>query len=230
MKNRYFIFNDINSFSKGIILKNHPIITSPKKRDDGIVIEGRSGKLYYNNQVYDSFVKTLECSIIDSEIDVREISAWLKGEGKLILSNEKDKFYNVNIINQIDFTNIADQLHEFPLVIEFQPFAYSIKENNVSITENCSINIKNSTALIFPKIKIYATGDVTLTINNHSQIIKDINDYIELDSLLEIAYKNNENKNSAVFGDYLTIEPGNNDISFIGDVTKIIFIYRDTYL
>lgn len=230
MKNRYFIFNDIKSSEKGIILKNHPLITSPPLRDDSIVIEGRSGSLHYNKEIYDTFVRTLECAIIDIDTDIRSISSWLKGDGKLILSNEPDKYYNVNIINQIDFTNIANQLHEFPLVIEFQPFAYSIQEKKISITTDANIVIKDSNTNIFPKIKVYGTGNVTLTINNKSQILNNIDSYIELDSELEVAYKDFSNKNFSVYGDYLFLKPGSNDVSFLGEVTKIEFTYRDTFI
>lgn len=230
MKNRFFIFNDINSLSKGIILKEHPIITSPALRDDGIVVEGRSGTLHYNKKVYDSFIQTLECDLIDSSINIREVSSWLKGPGKIIFSNELDKFYHVNILNQIDFTNIANKVHSFPLVIEFQPFAYSVTETTLEITENQEFTILESNEVILPKIKVYGTGDITITINNQSQILYDINEFIELDSQLEIAYKNLENKNDSVEGEYLTLVPGNNKVSFLGTVVKIEIIYRENYV
>lgn len=229
MKNRYFIFNGINSFSKGIILKEHPIIVSPALRDEGIIVEGRSGSLHYNQKVYDSFVQTIECDLIDSNIDIREISGWLKGEGDIIFSNEFDKFYYVNIINQIDFTNIANKIHSFPLVIEFQPFAYSVTETVLEITKNQEFTILKSTVIIHPRIKVYGTGDITISLNNKSQVLHAIEEFIELDSQLEIAYKNLENKNSFVEGEYLTLSPGKNVISFIGTVSKIEIIYRETY-
>lgn len=230
MIERYFIFNDINSLDKKIILKEHPIITSPQLRDDSIVIDGRSGKLHYNQEIYDSFVRTLNCVIIDPGVDIRSISSWLKGAGKIIFSNELDKFYNVYITNQIDFTNIANQIHEFPLVLEFQPFAYETKETVIEITTENSFEIKNSNTNIFPKIKIFGIGDVTLTINNKSIIIYNIEDFIELDSELELAYKNTENKNQSIFGEYLSLIPGENKISYTGKVEKIQIIYRGTYI
>lgn len=230
MSERYFIFNNVKSLDKKIILKDKPVITSPQLRDNGIVIEGRSGKLYYNEKIYDSFVRTIECTILDSSIDVREISSWLKGEGKIIFSHELDKFYKVNIINQIDFTNIANQINEFPLVLEFEPFAYDVEETLIELTEISDIEIKNANTDIFPKIKIYATGDVTLNINDKSQIIYDVEEFIELDSQLEIAYKDTTNKNQFIYGEYLKLTPGINKISFIGQVDKIEIIYRGTYI
>ncbi len=230
MKNRFFIFNGINSFNKGIILKNHPIITKPKLRDDGIVIDGRNGKLYYADKIYDSYTRTLECAIITDDYDIRDIISWLNGSGEMIFSDEPDKFYKVNIINQIDFTNIADKIHEFPLIVDIQPFAYSLEENTIEVTENTTIQIENSTVNVKPKIKIYGTGDVTLNINNKSQIIYNIDEYIELDSELEIAYKDYQNKNPLVYGEYFELNPGDNYIDFLGDVTKIEIKYRDTYL
>lgn len=230
MKERYFIFNGINSLEKKIILKEHPIITSPQLRDDGIVIDGRSGKLHYDQEIYDSFVRTLECTIIDHSIDIRSISSWLKGFGKIIFSNELDKFYKVNIVNQIDFTNIADRIHEFPLTLEFEPFAYEITETLIELTNESGFEIRNSNTSIYPKIKVFGSGDVSLNINNQSIIIYNIEDYIELDCELELAYKDTENKNQSIYGEYLKLIPGKNEISYTGKVDKIEITYRGTYI
>lgn len=230
MKERYFIFNGINSLEKKIILKEHPIITSPQLRDDGIVIDGRSGKLHYDQEIYDSFVRTLECTIIDPSIDIRSISSWLKGFGKIIFSNELDKFYKVNIVNQIDFTNIADRIHEFPLTLEFEPFAYEIAETLIELTNESGFEIRNSNTSIYPKIKVFGSGDVSLNINNQSIIIYNIEDYIELDCELELAYKDTENKNQSIYGEYLKLIPGKNEISYTGKVDKIEITYRGTYI
>ena len=120
--------------------------------------------------------------------------------------------------------------YEFPIEIELQPFAYSIEEIEHNISEPTDIYITQSTTQIRPYFKIYGSGQATLTINNKSQIIKNIDEYIELDSKIEEAYKENENLNSSVNGEFLNLIPGENKISWIGDITNIKIKYRETYV
>lgn len=111
-----------------------------------------------------------------------------------------------------------------------QPFAYSTTEFKINLTEPGTININESTTNIYPYYKIEGSGKVTITINNKSQIIYNVDEYIELDAEIEEAYKDNENQNSNVLGEFLTLQQGNNVIEWIGNVTNFQIKYRETFL
>lgn len=225
----YFIWNDINSIDKNIIVNELPPITRASKRIEEQVIPGRNGKLYIDDNVYDTFVYQIKCTL-GPEANVREIASWLNGTGKLIISLEEDKYYEGIIKNQIDFSKILHVFYEFPIEFELQPFAYSLKEIEHNFTTASKIYITQSTAEICPYFKIEGSGRVTLTINNKSQIIKNINGHIELDSKIEEAYKNTNSQNTNVIGDFLKLQPGENNISWIGSITNLKIKYRETYL
>ena len=225
----YFIWNDINSIDKNIIVNELPPITRASKRIEEQVIPGRNGKLYFDENVYDTFVYQIKCTL-GPEANVREIASWLNGTGKLIISLEEDKYYEGIIKNQIDFSKILHVFYEFPIEFELQPFAYSLKEIEHNFTTASKIYITQSTAEICPYFKIEGSGRVTLTINNKSQIIKNINGHIELDSKIEEAYKNTNSQNTNVIGDFLKLQPGENNISWIGSITNLKIKYRETYL
>lgn len=225
----YFIWNNINSIDKHIIVNELPPITRASKRIDEKEIPGRSGKLYIDDDVYDTFVYQIKCTL-GPEANIRDITNWLNGIGKLIISIEEDKYYEGIIKNQIDFTKVLHVFYEFPIEIELQPFAYSIKEIEHNFKQASKIYISQSTTDICPYIKLEGNGQVRLMINDKTQIINNIDGYIELDSKIEEAYKNNESKNSSVNGAFLKLKPGENSISWVGTITNLKIKYRETYV
>lgn len=227
----YFIFNNKCSLDEGIIIEKMPPLPKPKKKVNKISVPGRNGDVYQDEDAYESMIIQIQCALIDEEKDVKELHKWLDGEGKLVLSTNPNCFYYANIINKIDFTNIVNQIHEFPLEIELQPICYGLEEKSFTITENTNIVISESSQPIFPYIKVYGNGNITLTINNSSIILKDVEDYIELDCEEEEAFKNSINKNFFVECDeFPKFDLGENSIEFIGDVSKVEFVYREAYI
>ena len=163
----YFIFKGINSKDKDIIINKMPSIIKPERKIDLIEVPGRNGTLHIDEEVYKTTVIQIECTLLKRET-LREIMAWLDGEGELILSNEPDKFYKATIINQIDYSGIVNIIHTFPLQIELQPFLYSNeiyikKYNNLS---KFNINIPDATAKMKPIIYLTGSGKINLNINN----------------------------------------------------------------
>lgn len=227
----YFIFNGVSSKDKGIIITKMPPISKPERRVNKIIIPGKNGCLYEDEKVYETIVIQIECAIISEDYNIREIMKWLEGEGKLILSTSPYCYYNANIINKIDYTDIARQIHEFPLQIELQPIAHSVKQKEINLTEADDIYIMESTYNIKPYIKAVGNGDITININNKTLILKNVDEYIELDSNTEEAYKGNLNKNNCVYSEeFLELTPGKNFISWIGNVSNIQIKYEEAYL
>ena len=80
-----------------------------------------------------------------------------------------------------------------------------------------------------PYIKVTGSGTVTLTINDSSFTLKEIDEYIELDFDMPNAYKGLEPKNNKVSGadmSTFTLRPGFNAISWVGDVEKLEIVPR----
>lgn len=225
----YFVFNNINSKDLGIIVKNRPIIPKAERNVEKIEVNGRNGYLHKDTKTFKSIIYQLECILLE-ENNLSKINLWLNGEGKISFSNYPGLFWNAWIVNQIDYTSVAYKTSEFPLQLELSPFSYSEKLIEVELTEAKTINIKQSTAEILPLIEVYATGDVVLNINDHYQELFSIDGFVELDSGCEEAFKGLISKNGSVNGEFLKLNPGENQISWIGDVTKIVIKYRETYL
>ena len=63
--------------------------------------------------------------------------------------------------------------------------------------------------------------NVTLNINNKELTLKDVNEYIEIDTELKETFKDNVSKNDKKVGEYPNFMIGENTISWTGNVTKI---------
>lgn len=230
----YFIFKGINSKDKDIIINKMPSIIKPERKIDLIEVPGRNGTLHIDEEVYKTTVIQIECTLLKRE-DLREIMAWLDGEGELILSNEPDKFYKATIINQIDYSGIVNIIHTFPLQIELQPFLYSNeiyikKYNNLS---KFNMNIPDATAKMKPIICLTGSGKINLNINNEIITINlDDNDNIEINCDLQIAYKGSQSANNKILGNLnkINLIPGINKFDIIGNYQQIEIKYRKTYL
>jgi predicted phage tail component-like protein len=226
----YFIFNGVNSKERGVIVNKLPSISKPERSFEEIDVPGRNGNLYIDNKCYNSFQYEITCTLMPSS-NIRTIAQWLNGSGKLTISTELDKFYNVIIKNQIDFEQVYRVCNEFKIKFEVQPIAYSKKEKELTLTNNTQIIIKESTYEIKPYLKIRGSGNITLTINNKSIVLKNIQGYIELDCELEEAFKENENCNNKVECDEFPILiPGQNSISWIGTVSFVQIKYREAFI
>lgn len=172
----------------------------------------------------------LECAITE-KCNIREIIKWLDGEGKLILSSSPSCFYEANIINKIDYSSIANIIHEFPLEIELQPIAYGIDEKSIKLTEKQDMIMTQSTYLVKPYIRIYGSGIIKFYINDRTIIINKIEDYIELDCELEEVYKENKNCNADIEClEFPILKPGENNISWSGNVSLVEIKYREAFL
>lgn len=226
----YFIFNDVNSKDRGVIVNNLPPISKPERSFEEINVPGRNGNLYIDNKCYNSFQYEITCTLMPGS-NIRTIAQWLNGLGKLTICTELDKFYNVVIKNQIDFEQVYRVCNEFTIIFDVNPIAYSVREKELTLTNNTQFIIKESTYEIKPYLKISGSGNITLTINNKSVVLKSIQEYIELDCELEEAFKENENCNSKVECDEFPILiPGQNSISWIGTVSAIEIRYREAFI
>lgn len=226
----FFIFNNINSKDRGIIVNTLPPISKAEGSYEEIKVPGRNGTLYIDNKCYDSFTYEITCTLLSGS-NIRSIAKWLNGSGKLIISTELDKFYNVIIKNQIDFGQIYRVCNEFVVIFDVEPIAHSVQEKELVLTKETQFIIKESTYDIKPYIRVNGNENITLTINNKSVILNDIEGYIELDCELEEAYKDNLNCNSKVeCEDFPVLVPGINNISWIGNVSTIQIKYREAFL
>ena len=214
----WFNFLDKNCNDFGIVVEKYPSLFIPVKSFEKVNIAGND-KAEYREGTYEPITLSIECYLKDrSPQKIRDISKWLnsKSEGKLILGNDPNFYYNARIINAIPINKVINLFGRFIIQFECEPFVYSLEEEVITITSNTEIENKGIT-VSKPIYKVYGSG-ATLKVNNKEFNIYSINDYIEIDTELMECYKENISMNTNVKGNYtdLWLKEGKNTIEING--------------
>lgn len=214
----FFIWKNENSMDNNVTVKKLPPIIMASTRIEKIPIPGRNGFLTVDDGSYEEIIKPVQCYIKD-DADIDYICNWLRGSGDVVFSNQPDRKYKAVIINQIPFNKVLNSAKSFIVQFECQPFAYSLNSSLITLTQSGTINNPSSDSL--PYIKVYGTGNITLTINNKNIIFTNVSSYIELDSEMQECFKGTQPANNQMSGVFPILVKGNNSISWTGTVTKI---------
>lgn len=140
----YFIFlpdsgGMIDSRELSIHIEHLPDIQRAPERVEYIVVPGRSGTLTKTEgeYVYDSYTKSFDIVALDKE-KIPSIHRLLRGNGKIIFSNELQFRYTVSITDGWSFNRFFRGWHRATLSMETQPFKESVEEkiNRGTYTED----------------------------------------------------------------------------------------------
>ena len=218
------VWKNISSDSiDGLMICELPPITKPSIRTSIIEIDGLDGDIV-EELGYSSYDKTVKIGLTRN-YDVDKIIKYFTGSGDLILSNEPNRLYKAQIIDQIDFEKLI-RFKTADVKFHVQPYKYLNSEKKVTL------DISNETELIVnnvgleeskPIIYLYGSGIVDININGTEIFKINIDDeYVIVDSLNEEAYKDNVLKNRNMVGEFPILKVGKNTISWSGNLTKIV--------
>lgn len=218
----WFTFKGIDSRDMGIIVTSMPETVRPERRMESITIAGRNGTLHTDEEVYESYDRTMECAI-KKRAKLDEIAAWLVGSGEMTFSTEPDKVYRVTISNKISIAQMMRMFQKFQVIMDTQPFKYNINPFADELTLTAPTIIRNGgTVYSEPIITVYGSGDITLSINGVDFPLYGVNESITIDSEMMEVFKGTANQNSKYGGEtFPRLEVGENAISWTGNVTKI---------
>ena len=221
----YFIFKDISSENfNNLIVENLPPISSPPQRYDIQEIDG-SSKVIITELGYKAYEKTIKLGFKNH--DTYNVESWLKGKGKLILSNELDKYYNAFVLEQIDYEQVLS-FKKSTVTFLVQPYKHATGEEETE--SRVLINQGNTECL--PLMTIYGSGSVGVLVNGIKQCDITIDGYVTLDGEEEEAYKDNldNRRNRVMIGKFPVFKPGENELSFTGNVTNVKTLVRSRWL
>lgn len=217
---------DLNN--KGIIVEKTPTVPKGKKNIEIIEVEGRSGFLTIDNNTYSSFVVQIECHFDPQRFNIDEIKSFLDGVGPVSFDGKRE--YVAVIQNSISFEKV---LRFKSFVIEFlcNPIAEEKAENEVIITQsNYTFSVSDANVEIYPELEITGSGDLSITINNKTFNILDADGTYYLDSKLKVITHNNLNAAFSMQNDFPTLIPGENNISYLGNISSFKIKYRKAFL
>lgn len=128
----YIILNGVNSKTiTGLLISKLPPITKPKIRTQVEEIDGRDGDII-TKLGYSAYDKTIEIGLY-GDFDINEVISYFNSEGTVIFSNELDKYYNYEILDQIDYEKLI-RFKTAKVKMHIQPYKYPTDEEELEET------------------------------------------------------------------------------------------------
>lgn len=217
----YFKFANINTNDYQLFIADKNRFEGGGKRGEIITVPGRYGTLSISDGTFENIKITYNMygkgNIRQNLAGLRDALGATSGYMRLADSVDPDIFMRARYSEP--FTVKTSDRKNAALDIEFDCDPRRFLKNGERVrTVTSGMTLKNSTNnTARPLIRVYGTG--TLTINSISVQITTANEYTDIDSEIEEAYKGSTNCNNNIVltnGLYPVLSPGNNTISFTG--------------
>ena len=223
--NDWFEWNGFKCTEYGIRVLEQPPITIPSERATFVDVPGRSGSLTLleGNGVYDDMILASTC-YLEGGRSIQQIAKWLQGDGKVTFANRPGGFYYARIVNQIPFETILRGNPEKAFSVNFRckPFWYQDEVAPITVTTSGTFVTNPGSVFSEPVITVFGSGAITLMVGMTITELEGITDSITLDSTLVEAYQGVYSMNSKVSGDFPTLLPGPNSVSWSGKVSRVV--------
>lgn len=126
----YCILNGVKSNTvKGLLIQSLPAISKPLIRTQIEEIDGRDGDIV-TPLGYSAYNKEMTIGLF-GDYDIDDVIAFFDSKGQVTFSNEPDKYYNYEIINQIDFERLI-RFKKAKVTFHVQPFKYDAVDQSIS--------------------------------------------------------------------------------------------------
>lgn len=216
--------------TKGIIVEKIPDIIKGQKNIKTYDIEGKNGLLVVDKGTYSSFVCTLDCHFDTEKYTINSIKEFLDGYGTLSFDGVTE--YTAFVKNQIDFEKVA-MFRKFPVQFQVNPISRDINATTLTITETPTSVTINSTANMYPTITLIGNGDLTITFNNKTFYLYDLDPNLtytlDCDAKV-IVNSNGVNCSNQMKYDFPYLQKGLNTISYTGTITQFKVDYKKAYI
>ena len=221
----------IDISTKGLVALTQPKVQTPKMKVDIQTIDG-SDKTEVVERGYEPYNLDIQMMCANpAHLDAALV--FLQGSGALISDDDTTKYWNAQIIEQVEFERLAKGPAIRVADVQFfvkNPYRYLVTESNVTLTSPG--NVTNAgTVNSLPLLKLTGTGTVVLTIGGRSfTYVFGAEPYVYIDSDSQDAYYLTTKKNANMTGDFPYLTPGVNAISWTGTVTQIVITPRSRFL
>lgn len=191
-----------------------PKIIRAAERHEEIQIPGRSGSLTIKegDDVYDDTLR--ECVIITRNTNPKlsEINDWLSGKSDLAFSNEPEFVYTAQILGEVQFDRISNDLLQATLPFICEPFRRAKFEETLTFTASGQIFNRGNVASR-PLVSITAEGNRTIAIDGQEMTLNALTGTVDVDCDAGIITQNGELWTGEVTGDFWRIPKGQSTIT-----------------
>lgn len=237
--NMWFSFNGYRNTALDVRMLSMPTRPHPASKGELLDIPGRNGKLFMDEGVYDQILVVIRC-ITGDNANIDAVNKWLSGDGNLVFGDEPERAYHARITKGFSRNNRIPRLRgqEFTITFDCEPFRYEAAPVNDIVVNTSGTFITNpGTAASAPLLYVAGTGDGTLMIGGNTLIFSGLTGHIYVDCDAKIAYTGAGTAvspmvlaNHLLTGEWPEIEPGENAVTFTGDITSVIITPRWRWL
>lgn len=223
------IFGTLNSREDLNLTFTHADKGAPDVHTEYVEVPGRTpvdlselaGRVQYNNR---KMVIEFEYTGFDWEAEKQLVLAKLHGRKMQIrFLNDPDWYYTgrCTVKSKINGSTI-----HFTVDVTADPYKRIVNETPAVFSAAGSITNPTDFASR-PLIRVYGTGDGTLTVGNKTITLTGIDEYIVIDSMLMDCYKGTLNQNAKVaLTEFPMFKPGVNNLAYTGDITGLEVLGR----
>lgn len=130
----YVVLNGVKSTTvNGLLIQSLPPITKPKMRTNIETIDGMDGDIV-TKLGYSAYDREITIGLY-GDYNVDDVIRYFDSAGDAIFSNEPDKYYRYQIIEQIDYERLI-RFRTAKVKMHVQPFKYSTIDDSISISND----------------------------------------------------------------------------------------------
>ena len=233
IKQGEIFFNHESSLGLNLKMTNYPSVPSINEEYDIIDVEGRNGSLYVNKGTYRdislTFLFTFESSDIHVSLD--KVKEWLLdySDNRLWYGRE-DRVFRVKKVIFGDFQQEFITFGDIKIQFICEPFLYDESSVSLQLRESNTAVYYSGTIPCDTLFKIYARGNIQLTVDNETMVISNVMDYVEIDiKLFQVRNADGTSKDYDVVGNFVKLSKGHNNISWIGEIELIELEFTSVY-
>ena len=213
---------------QGLLVQSLAPISKPKIRTETTEIDGRDGDIV-TRLGYSAYDKEISIGL-SWNYDIDEVIQYFveNDKGTVLFSNEEDKLYKYEILEQIDFERLV-RFRTAKVKFHVQPFKYSsIEKLKVFSNPTSAITVRNNGNYVSkPIIHINGSGIINLSLNGVQLFRIDLStaNSITIDTERLEAYNDDVLMNRYAVGNYdkFVLKVGSNSVSWDGALTYIAF-------
>jgi hypothetical protein len=151
----FITLNGIRSDSvKGLLISELPPVVKPQQRTEIEEIDGRDGDIV-TKLGYSAYDRTMLIGL-HGDFDIDDVIRFFDSEGEAVFSNEPDKLYKYQILDDIEFERLI-RFRKAKVRFHVQPFKYSAVERIKTInaeTEDSFRVLNSGNTVARPRITI----------------------------------------------------------------------------
>lgn len=233
MNPHFFVFNGIDSRAMGVHVVKYPPIMRAAERVKYVALPGRAGDLTQKEgeAVFDAYNRGIEISNAKG-FSLDRVRKWLRGRGTMIVGNEPQYMYQVDLGAQCQFDRIIKGVWGGTLMMHCQPFKQAVPAAApITLTTSGSTVYNPGDVPAAPLVTITGSGAVTLTLGGKTLSITGAASGWQVDYDLKwVLDPLGAPQWNAASGDFGRLPPGSSAVSWTGSVTKIEILPRWCFL